>query len=129
MPLTKTLARFQLVAIVDLIDPIDTSMLAVACWRHGLNELLHRFSRISWFSGLRGQKLAIPNASGLQKPLLDSSWLLSSILRFIGSSDLAIRRFIDSGWAGWLAGWPAGWLAGWLLAGGLEEEAEEEQGF
>ena len=49
----------------------------------------------------------------LKKALLDSSWLLSSIL------DSSIHRIWRLGWlAGWLAGW-AGWLAGWAgwLAG------------
>ena len=45
----------------------------------------------------------------LKKALLDSSWPLSSIPRFMDSSDLA------AGLAGWLAGWTGlGSLAGWI---------------
>ena len=71
------------------------------------------------FHGFRGSEVkgpVAPNANGvlpLEKPLLDSSRLLSSIHRFID----AIIDFIDA--SGWLAAIidASGWLAGWLADG------------
>ena len=115
--------------------------LAADCWLAGFLKTYE----ISWISidfEVRGYRLIKTFAAEmmpLEKALLDSGWLLSSIPRFIDSSDLApgLAGWLDwaglawlagwagcAGWAGWLAAWAdwAAWLAGllagcWLLIG------------
>ena len=107
---------------------------------------LMRFHRFTLISGVGGWHRIVAAMLPLKKTLLTSSWLLSSVHRFIPAG--CHHRFIDSpssdlavvlaGWArmGWAglagcmagsAGW-AGWLAcclvGWLLAAGWEDDEE-----
>ena len=101
----ESFTRFQLVAIsiifMDVKGFHETSWISMHFMGRGVGiALLPRCCPTRKLYSLPG---------GSYHRFIDSFQLLSSIQRFIDSSDLGA---VLAGWAG--LGWLAGWLAGWL---------------